>query len=166
MSPVCVWVQAVGKLQRAISGWCNCFSNATLINSGLGKRAGLFPIQAPTHMSLFACKCPCVRVCSWRLHLCVSFCVGGGGDVFRGICTCQSVSTVAKSLTDFQHFSNTHLKVKPDSPGWTSLLSLRVGSPCTIYSLVFLHLSLFSFCVHLTAKIIGGFKRETIWCNL
>lgn len=141
----CVW--AVGKLQHAILIWCNCFSNAALINSGLRKRAGcLFPIRAPTHKSLFACKCPCV--CAHKDYTSVfSFVLV---VVEMSYCTCQSVSTVAKSLTDFQHFSNTHLKMNPDSSGWTSLMSLRVGSPCTIYSLDFLHLSLFSFCVHLT----------------
>lgn len=142
---VCVW--AVGKLQHAILIWCNCFSNAALINSGLRKRAGsIFPIRAPTHKSLFACKCP--RVCAHEDYTSVfSFVLV---VVEMSYCTCQSVSTVAKSLTDFQHFSNTHLKMNPDSSGWTSLMSLRVGSPCTIYSLDFLHLSLLSFCVHLT----------------
>lgn len=68
--------------------------------------------------------------------LCLIFCWWWqrfGASVVWGIRTCHTVDTVSKSLSVFFP-SNIHQNEKPDWSWWTSLMSVMVGLPCTIYS--------------------------------
>lgn len=154
---VCVCAQAVGKLQCDIQDGATASLMPQWLIQDWEKELVVFFQSGLPRKSL--CLRASVRVCAHENYTSVFPFVLVVVEMSYGA-SVLSVSTVAKSLTDFQHFSNTHLKVKPESSRWTSLMSLRVGSPCTIYSLVFLYLLLFSFCVHLTAKIIGDFKEK------
>lgn len=94
-------------------GCYNCFTGALQLSLWAKKKnllsfSELSAPCTPVLHTLCICVQACVCVRSWILHICAWLCVsGGGGGVLPAVCTCQSVhlsvSTVAKSLNDFQH---------------------------------------------------------------